>query len=291
MAIAFRSSTEAGTGAAAASLAVNVPAGVQDDDLLLLYGVTADGDDGGFNTLTGWNQIVNNVLTGGAAPSPPGITVWWRIASSEPASYTITPSFGSTGICGKMLAFTGVDTTTPIDVTTVTATGDSTNADPGSIDYLDAGATIVVSAVWDSAGGDFTSVPSGYTDPDTLGDIVANGGGNGGSLACAYDLTPAADPENPPAFTSGTEQWVCTTVALRPAVAYTTEQDSFRFYDDGTESGSTALEAQNVDLGIGKETTFHLRVGGQMTGDAPAISAELQYKETSDAASEWRKVP
>ena len=291
MAIAFRSATEAGTAVAATTQVINVPAGVVADDLLLLFIGTADGDTGSVSPSGTWQgPIVNNLNTGGAAPSPPGMSVYWRIAASEPASYTITDT-ESSGIAGQMLAFSGVDTTTPIDVTTTTAQGDSTNADPPSIDYLDAGAAIVVAAFWDSAGGDYTAVPSGYTSPDTLGAIVGTGGGNGLSLATAYDLTPAADPENPPAFTSSTEQWGAVTVALRPAVAYTTEQDSFRFYDDGTESGSTALEAQNIDLSIARETTFHVRVGGQMTGDAPAISAELQYKETADAASEWRKVP
>lgn len=69
------------------------------------------------------------------------------------------------------------------------------------------------------------------------------------------------------------------------------EQDSFRFYDDGTESGSTALETQNTDISISPETPFQLRVGMQAGGDPAAESAELQYKETSDGASEWRKVP
>lgn len=69
------------------------------------------------------------------------------------------------------------------------------------------------------------------------------------------------------------------------------EQDGFRYYDDGTESGATALENEDVDLTIGKETTFQLRVGSQMTGDAPAESCAVEYKENTDAASEWRKVP
>lgn len=80
-----------------------------------------------------------------------------------------------------------------------------------------------------------------------------------------------------------TIQIVGTTLASR-------EQDSFRFYDDGTESGATALEAQNTDLSIGTEEVFQVRVGGQMTGDPAAESATLQVKETSDAATEWREV-
>ena len=44
MAIVLVNTTTAVTGAAATSLAINVPAGVSNDDLLLLVGVSADGD-------------------------------------------------------------------------------------------------------------------------------------------------------------------------------------------------------------------------------------------------------
>ena len=81
-----------------------------------------------------------------------------------------------------------------------------------------------------------------------------------------------------------------TFIAIRELSA-NREQDSFRFYDDGTEAGATALELQNVDLSIARETTFQVRVGMQTIGDAGTESAELQYKETADAAAEWRKVP
>ena len=126
---------------------------------MLLFGVTADGDDGGFDNLEGWTEIVDaaNFLTGGAAPSPPGMSVWWHIAnSSEPSSYTITPTAGSTGISAQMLVFSGVDTTTPMDVTNTTATGDSTNANPptiGSGSSTD-GYLTAVGAFWDSEGGE-----------------------------------------------------------------------------------------------------------------------------------------
>lgn len=70
----------------------------------------------------------------------------------------------------------------------------------------------------------------------------------------------------------------------------TREQDSFRYYDDGTESGAAAKENQNVDLTIGKESTFGIRVGMQAVGDLDAESATLQVKDTGDADSEFRKL-
>ena len=69
------------------------------------------------------------------------------------------------------------------------------------------------------------------------------------------------------------------------------EQEGFRFYEDGTESGSTALEDQDVDLSIVRETTFQNRIIVNATGDPPTAQYQLEYKETSDPVTEWRKVP
>lgn len=69
------------------------------------------------------------------------------------------------------------------------------------------------------------------------------------------------------------------------------DQEGFRFYEDGTESGSTALETQDTDITIGKEITFQERVLLNGTGDPGNEQYQLEYKETSDSASEWRKVP
>ena len=223
MALVFRASTEAGSPSAQANLVINVPAGVVDDDHLVLFGVTADGDDGGFDALSGWTEIRDAAvfLTGGSAPSPPGMSVWTRRASSEPSSYTITPTFGNTGIAAKMIAFSGGHLSAILDVTETIATGDSTNANPPTNNSGSGtdGFAVIVAAFWDSAGGDFTAVPTGYTDPNGLGDIVGSGGGNGCSLAIAYrtsNVDPAA-AEDPAVFTSSAEQWGAITISLRPA--------------------------------------------------------------------------
>lgn len=223
MALAFRASTEAGTGSAAANLVINVPSGVLDDDHLVLFGVTADGDDGGFDALSGWTEIRDAAVfnTGGGAPSPPGMSVWTRRASSEPASYTITPTFGNTGICAKMIAFSGGHLSAILDVAETIATGDGSNADPptnNSGSGTDAFA-VIVAAFWDSTTSVFSAVPSGYTDPNGLADVIGTGGGNGCSLAIAYrtsNVDPAA-AEDPAAFTSSAEQWGAITISLRPA--------------------------------------------------------------------------
>jgi hypothetical protein len=74
------SQTTAGTG----PLAIDVPSGVADGDLLLLYVGTASG--GGPNTVTppsGWTTIFEWSVQ-------PGVFLYGRIASSEPSSYEVS---------------------------------------------------------------------------------------------------------------------------------------------------------------------------------------------------------
>lgn len=291
MAIAFRSATEAGTGGAGTTQVINVPSGVVDDDFLLAVIGTADGDTGSVSLNGVWQgPIVNNLNTGGGAPSPPGVSVYWRIASGEPGSYTITDT-ESSGIAGQILAFTGVDTTTPIDVATTTATGDGANANPPSINYADASATVVVGAWWDSTTAIYSAVPTNYTSPDTLGDIIGNGGGNGLSLATAYDVTPAADPEDPGTFTSGAEQWASFSIALRTGATAVYDQEGYRWRDDdGSESAASWLEAQDTVTEQPVTDIVRLRVLVDVEDDPPTQAARLQYRRDDEATSEWRDV-
>lgn len=69
------------------------------------------------------------------------------------------------------------------------------------------------------------------------------------------------------------------------------EQEGYRFYDDGTESGSVARQLQDTVDTIQRETTFQLRTLLNAVGDPDSIQYQLEYKEASDGAGEWRKVP
>lgn len=66
------------------------------------------------------------------------------------------------------------------------------------------------------------------------------------------------------------------------------ELKAYRFYEDGTESGSTALDSQDTNITIAPETTFQVRTGMQASGDPPTETAELQYRPTG--VGEWISV-
>jgi hypothetical protein len=135
-----------------------------------------------------------------------------------------------------------------------------------------------------------TTWPVGY---DTLQEEANNVVNTGGIIAVSIDIITGSAAENPSAYTmsAGADEWAAATIALRPGISLTREQDGFRFEDDdGTESGSTFLAAQNVDINRGPENPFRLRQGVQYVGNPDAESVEVQYKENGDADSEYRTV-
>jgi len=101
-----------------------------------------------------------------------------------------------------------------------------------------------------------------------------------------------ASSEDAGAFTADTSsaRHGALLVAIRPAGVPTLTQATYRFYDTGTESGSTALAAQDtgisVDTGAG-DFTGVARVRLQSTTAVPVSAADnfnLQWDKNSDAA-------
>ena len=81
MALALQSITQTLVGANDSTPTFNMPATRPDGDLYLLF-LAVDGDPK-IITFTGWTQLVTTADEGTV-----GVAVFWRIGSSEPASYT-----------------------------------------------------------------------------------------------------------------------------------------------------------------------------------------------------------
>jgi hypothetical protein len=114
---------------------------------------------------------------------------------------------------GCMTAFTGVDATTPVDVTPVTTSATTGAVDPPSLASVTAGALPICGVGQDSTSDTFLAgpVPSGYTRA-----MSASSQSNG----LAYKSTASVGgTENPATWTtaSTTLQWTAYTAALRPS--------------------------------------------------------------------------
>lgn len=89
--------------AAASSMSVNVPSGVSDGDYLVL-GISAATESSSITTPSGWTALRNQTDVGN------GQKLWsyHRIASSEPASYTVSVS-PAEDMAAIMIAYRGTD--------------------------------------------------------------------------------------------------------------------------------------------------------------------------------------
>lgn len=110
MAIAERGTATQASALSGADLTINVPTGVQDGDVMIAFlrcGTAALT----MPALTGWTSLD---IFNTAGQNPSGRS-YFRIASSEPASYTWATSSLTVATAGSIIAYSGTDATTPIN--------------------------------------------------------------------------------------------------------------------------------------------------------------------------------
>jgi hypothetical protein len=135
MAIGLRNVASAGSTAAVTTIAQTVPAGVVNGDFLLW--VIAQGT--ATNPATdpaGWTRLRFATTTNDS------LDAWYRIASSEPASYN-SPTLTSAQTVTAMAAYSGVDTVTPLDVAIPAATAGTTAVTFNAITPVTPGAWVL----------------------------------------------------------------------------------------------------------------------------------------------------
>ncbi|MBL4817642.1 MAG: SBBP repeat-containing protein, partial [Deltaproteobacteria bacterium] len=128
--ITFRA--EANASADGASIQINVPAGIADNDVMLMA-VAFNDDAVSATTPTGWTLVIDQAQTAGKKNNSGRLVVFSRVASSEPASYTVTLS-NTAKVVGSIVSYQNVNPTNPLDGTPASAaTANSTNHDAPSI--------------------------------------------------------------------------------------------------------------------------------------------------------------
>ena len=113
MAVSFVA--EAHADMAAGSVTVNVPSGTQDGDVMIAF-ISSTSTPAAHGT--GWSDVI---ITQPRAGEDFG--VFYRVASSEPASYTW--SWGAGGGVGAIVTYRDVDFVAPIDVTGAAGTAET----------------------------------------------------------------------------------------------------------------------------------------------------------------------
>ena len=165
-------------------------------------------DAGSPGTATGYTSLASISSTGDAR-------VMYKIMP-DPVDSSVTGLTAGGSDSGHLaVVFRGVDSTTPIDATTTTASSSSGDPNPAAITTATDGAMVVALAFLDDdlvEGG--ITAPSGYTlaDANEFGSS-----GSGGTVMAVYKEVATAGSEDPGTIvTTGDDWWWAATVALRP---------------------------------------------------------------------------
>jgi len=210
-----------------------------ENDILIVAFVIGDATDNRDISASGNNSGALTELADLYANDTNDTNLWVGYAkqgATVDTSVTMSVSAGSQDYVAHVLQYRGVDTTTPIDVTTTTATGTNGDAaNPPSITPVTSGAKIV--AVYAASQGTLTA----WTAPSDVSNFVQTASTDKGRIATAdKDWTSGAF--DPAVLTGGTgnadDSWAAATLALRPgATGYTMAADSGTFTLTGTAVG------------------------------------------------------
>jgi len=261
----FVASTEAVSAGQAESLVINVPTGVQDDDLLLAIVGQAEHNQNNIVTPAGWT-LVQNLVVGDPPTQAAEVSVFNRTASSEPASYTfeITPS--TSGMVGHMLAYRGVDTNDPINQLGTEISPDGDDGDPAAPSVTTTHDNEMVLYIGFSDDNEVPTPESNYypTDSGVVGRQATEttSGDNGMALGTADEIRASPGATGIRTFDGLTdEQWGAITLSLNPQTPPTTP--------------TNILCENNNDCDIEVFQTVPVEING--TGSTDAQSDPITY--------------
>ena len=201
-AVTFKASsqiTQRGTATTATSntplVTINKPTGVVAGDIM--FANIANYCDGCTQTnaiLSGWTLVAGTTIERGRA------SLLWKIATaSEPASYTFAVTNSSSFAVGGIVAFSGVNNTTPFDVTPRTSWTTATNANVTTIPSITTLSTNTAVLLFGAAArinsttnANFSNTNWTMTSPATLTELfdVGNFANNSACIGAAWATKP-----------------------------------------------------------------------------------------------------
>lgn len=217
MAITLVATSSVQNAALSADIVVTKPTGTTDGDLLVAM-VMADGIAGTHTSVpTGWNSLIH-----GNPPSAFHAYVYYKVASSEGASWTWTASSAGRKLSGMAVAVRGQHATA---LTALHAYPASVDAGASSTDSVASTITTTVpncllvyfSSLFHASGGGAISgtVPSGMTEKEDNNPDQASA--RTGAYVATQDLAAAGATGTRTMVQSVADVWACCNIALRPA--------------------------------------------------------------------------
>jgi hypothetical protein len=192
----------------------------EEDDIVVLafmYHYTADANMA--PTTSGYTELADLYSND---TYDTNLWVGYKKMGSTPDTSVVVPTIG-TPLAAVVQVWRGVDVTSPIDVSTVTATGvNSALSNAPSITPTTNGATVVAVGAAATAGLYISGAPTSFYD--YVGANISYSG-NVGSVALAAKYNWTSGAVDPAAFAttggsdSGSYSWAAATIALRPSTS------------------------------------------------------------------------
>jgi hypothetical protein len=198
-------------------LTIDKPSGVVAGDVMIAYIQLRHGDNVTFPFLSDWTNGPQVDFEGGGAHHR--CALLYKVAgASEPASYTF--SLGSStkvdGAAGAIVAFSGVDTSTPFDVPPGGFTTGSGTSISGvtAITTASANAAVVMfAATFEKA----TISSFATTSPGALSQLYGNVANNNGTVGAGWNLKATAGSTGTGSATNSVNKpWGAILIALKP---------------------------------------------------------------------------
>lgn len=272
--IALRGAATTGT-STNTNLAIARPAGVVAGDIMLVN-IAKGGNRTTNPSSSGWILIDGRSLAGGTERH--GAVLYKIATATEPANYTFALGGGTNSASGGIIAFSGVDNTTPFDVpsTIISVQPSQTTVVATSITTVTANTAIIM---FGQAAGDnptWNSTSWNTTNPGLLTELfdIGQGSNDQSSVGAAWQLKPAAGPTgNGTATLSFAERNGGILVALRPACTISATPTTISGATTICNGNSTTLTVSGGTVGLGATIQwFSGSCGGTSVGTGNSIT-------------------
>ena len=238
-----------------ATMTINKPTGVVAGDVLIAnIQLRKNTTPRGYPSLTGWTTLSSVDFEGGGAYHRCAL-LYRVVGASEPSSYTFTVNgagLDTDGAVGAIVAYSGVDTTSPFDALGTYAIGSTKAISTGAISTVSANAAVLmcVGAFEKLTVGSFAT-----TSPGALTQLYGGSADNNGTVGAGWGIKAGAGSTGAGAATlSANKDWGAILVALKPsavpfATATTTLNTNSRLVTPGSTVTVTLTATATGDAG------------------------------------------
>lgn len=261
------------------SLIITKPTGVVSGDIMFANIATRGSNTLSNPTSSGWTLIDGRVLNAG---NRWGALLYKIAGAAEPANYTFTLDADADGNVGTIVAFSGVDNTTPFDVATGTInTANSATVTANSITTTTANAAVIMFAM--EVSNDRSHTGWTTTSPGVLTELYDDARTNRARVAAAWSIKATAGATgNGTATLSGAERNGGILIALRRSIPTITSLSATSGcpFSTFTINGTNLLSPTAVTIGgtaatinSSTATTISVTAGSGTTGTVAVTTA------------------